>query len=218
MNDRKAIMKEIKSLTSSLIDQSISINQNFPLYADNEVNWENYSNMAFILKNESYEKIYNACIEAKDYNIMLLDGGFLQFKYQFKRNKIESHVLGYFPNPNFERFQDNPEFFEELYFGNELFTDIFDDKQVIFPVRFDFSDVHTEIIHPRAHATLGNYKDCRIPISHPVSPKRFTSFILQNFYNTKFVKNNLFEELKSNIRFDECITENEKKIIHLAYE
>lgn len=217
MTDRVAIHREIKNLTNFLVNKSISINQNFPKYANNELVWENYKNIAFSLKNETYEKIYNACLDEKDYNIMLLDGAFLQMKYQFHRNKIVGHILSFYPNPNFEKFQDNPEEFEELYFGNELFTDILDKKTIIFPIRFDFSDVHTDIIHPRVHCTFGNYKDCRIPITKPISPKRFVSFILRNFYSYKFLEDNLETELESNLNFDELATDNEKRLLHITY-
>ncbi len=218
MTDRVAIHREIKNLTIFLVDKSISINQNFPRYSNNELVWENFKNIAFTLKNESYERIYKTCVEEKDYNIMLLDGGLLQLKYQFRKNKIVAHILSFYPNPDFEKFQDNPEEFEELYFGNELFTDILDKKAIIFPIRFDFSNVHTDVIHPKVHCTFGNYKDCRIPITKPISPKRFVSFILRNFYSFKFFEDNLEDKLVSNLSFTEQTTADEKKIIHLTYE
>jgi hypothetical protein len=92
-----------------------------------------------------------------------------------------------------------------------------DKKTIIFPIRFDFSKTHTDVIHPIAHATFGNYKDCRIPISNPISPKRFVSFILRNFYNYKFMEELLENELLSNLSFDETITANEKKLLHFNY-
>ena len=217
MTDRVAIHKEIKSLTSLLVNRSISIKQNFPKYVDGEIVWENYQNLSFSLKDEAYEVMYNVCVENKDYNFMLIDGGIIQLKYRFVRNKIAGHILCFFPNPTFERYQDSPEEFEELYFGNQLFTDILDKKTIIFPIRFDFSDVHTDIIHPKIHATLGNYNDCRIPITRPVSPKRFVSFILRNFYNYKFMDEEIEGELNSELCFDEHVTNGEKELLHFHF-
>lgn len=218
MTDRQAILKEIRNLTNLLVGKNISIKQNYPKYTDNEIIWENYANIAFSLKDEPYETIYNSCVENRDYNFMLIDGGIIQLKYQFIRNKITGHVLSYYPNPNFEKYQDIPDKFEELYFGNELFTDILDKKTIIFPIRFDFSETHTDIIHPKVHATFGNYTDCRIPISKPISPNRFVSFVLRNFYYHKFLEENLKDEIKLNLSFDELITNNEKELIHLTYK
>ncbi len=62
---------------------------------------------------------------------------------------------------------------------------------VPFPVRFDFSDDperFIEVHHPYSHLTLGQFKNCRIPVCAPVSPFVFGGFILRNFYNTVFRK------------------------------
>jgi len=51
-------------------------------------------------------------------------------------------------------------------------------------VRADYSrdEIESEVHHPYCHLTLGQYKNCRIPIEKPISPNQFMTFILENFY------------------------------------
>jgi hypothetical protein len=218
MSNRTDINTQIRNLTQLLVEKSIVVSQNYPVYGENKITWANFQNLAFSLKDESYETIYENCKNAKDYNFMLIDGALIQMQYEFHRNNLVSHILSFYPNPNFENYQDNPEEFEELYFGTDLFTDMLEKKTIIFPLRFDYSQVHNEIIHPKVHATFGNYRDCRIPISKPLSPNRFISFILRNFYHFKFIEENLHEEISLDLSFTEQVTNDEKKLLHLTYE
>ncbi|MBD3192577.1 MAG: DUF2290 domain-containing protein [Candidatus Heimdallarchaeota archaeon] len=218
MSDRAEISREIRNLTQLLVEKSISVSQNYPRVLNNTITWSNFQNLAFTLQDEPYETIYKSCRKAKDYNFMLIDGALIQMQYKFNRNNLVSHILRFYPNPNFENYQDNPEEYEELYFGIELFTDMINKKAIVFPLRFDFSNVHNEMLHPMVHATFGNYKDCRIPISKPISPNRFMSFILRNFYFFKFIEENLHDEISLNLSFGEQVTNNEKKLLHFTYE
>lgn len=217
MSDRTEISSQIRNLTQLLVDKSIAVSQNYPVYRDNKLFWGNFQNIAFALQDEPYESIYDGCKQAKDYSFMLIDGALIQLQYEFRRNELIGHVLTFFPNPHFENYQDNPEEFEELYFGQELFTDMINKKSIVFPIRFDYSQVHNEVIHPKIHATLGAFRDCRIPISKPISPNRFISFILRNFYYFKFVEADMQHELNLDLQFPEIITNNEKKLLHLNH-
>jgi len=219
MNNKKAINRELRHLTELLIRKSISINQNWITERNNETVWNGYKGLAFSLQNEPYEVVYFKCKNEKDYNFMLIDGSLLQFQYKFdNRGRLIEHILSFMPNPSFEKHQDNPETFEELYYGNELFTSILEKRTIVFPLRFDFSQTHNNVIHPKIHATLGNYKDCRIPIAKPIGPKKFISFILRNFYNFKFVELNLEKDLVSTLNFTESITVAEQKLLHFTYD
>jgi len=218
MNHKTEISKELRDLTTLLVEKGISIDQNWPSVNQNDIRWDNYQGLAFSLQNQPYEDIFEVCRKERDFNFMLIDGSLIQMQYRFARNNINSHILSFLPNPSFEKYQDNPEEFEKLYYGIELFTNIIDKKTIIFPIRFDFSEKHEEIIHPKIHATFGNYKDCRIPIAKPISPKRFISFILRNFYNYKFIETEIEKSLLSKISFEYNITENEKKLLHITYE
>ncbi len=219
MSNKTDINSELRSLTQLLIQKSVSINQNWVSEKDMETVWAGYKGFAFSLQNEPYEVIYSKCKDEKDYNFMLIDGSLLQLQYKFdNRGNLVEHILNFMPNPSLEKFQDNPEEFEELYYGNELFTNILEKKTIIFPIRFDFSQTHNNVIHPKIHATLGNYKDCRIPMAKPISPKMFVSFVLRNFYNFKFIELNIEQLLVSNLSFVQNITNAEQKLLHFTYD
>lgn len=123
-------------------------------------------------------------------------------------------MLSYFPSPDLEHFQNDP----EAYLQDEVYADIIDRNIVPFPIRFDFSDDETdfeEIHHPRSHLTLGQYKNCRIPVCSPVSPLTFGGFILRNFYNTAFRKYSDSIPV-SRFSFADCITAKERGIPHIV--
>ena len=179
----------------------------------------NFKNLAFTLKDQRYEIMYNECLKEGDYNFLLLDGALLQMKYEFdNRGNLVGHILSFYPHPNMERYQDNPQEYEKLHYGNEFFTDIVEGKILASPLRFDYSQDHTDIVHPRVHACLGNYKDCRIPINKPISPNRFVSFILRNFYYRKFEETKIDKDLEVKMSFNQTITSSEKQILHFAYD
>jgi len=218
MNYKRIINNEIRFITQLLVKKSISISQNWPSERDGKIVWAGYKGLAFSLQNEPYEYIYEKCKDEKDYNFMLIDGSLIQLQYEFNhRNSIIGHVLSFLPNPSYEKYQDNPEEFEVLYYGNELFTSILEKRTIVFPIRFDYSQTHNNVIHPKIHATFGNYKDCRIPISKPIGPKMFISFILRNFYNFKFIETDIEKSLASELDFTVNITLEEQKLLHFTY-
>jgi hypothetical protein len=168
---------------------SLQTSQNFPQYEGTHresIVWEQYQNLAFQHKNEPYEDVFNKTNNAKDYNFKMFDGSLIQMKYGFNRNTLTKHTLSYLPNPNIEGFKDEFNYDERFFSSTKLFTDMIDRKIVVFPMRFDYSEVFTDCEHPRTHATFGNYEACRIPMYSPISPNRFILFILRSFYFDKF--------------------------------
>ena len=155
----------------------------------------------------------------RDFNILTIDGAIIQMLYKLnRRGNLEEHILAFYPHPSFVKYQDIPEDYENLLYGTELFGGIQKGKIITFPIRFDYSHVHNEIIHPKVHLTLGNYNSCRIPVSKPISPYRFIKFILMNFYSNKKDKFwKIIDKFKDNISFPETITKKEKEILHIHY-
>jgi hypothetical protein len=140
--------------------------------------------------------------------------------YYVSGNILERQRLAFYPNPNVERFQDNPDEYEELYFGNTLFTNISEKKVVVFPVRFDFDKDITKFVefdHSYSHLTLGNYQNCRIPVSGPISPNRFMLFVLRNFYFDKFIECFDNSDFRCDLAFDNLLTKDERTLIHINY-
>ncbi|MDE2699007.1 MAG: DUF2290 domain-containing protein, partial [Gemmatimonadota bacterium] len=75
--------------------------------------------------------------------------------------------------------------------------------------------LHQKLVHPKSHLTLGQYEDCRIPVTAPVTPLWFIDFILRNFYNTADERytDDLFAQSDS---FTESIHPDERGVVHMV--
>jgi hypothetical protein len=185
-------LQQLKDLTVALVSVSLSNEQNFPsTYGNPDTSFEitvgNAAAMTVALKNIPYEDIYRELDEARCYNFKMLDGGLITLRYRFHNQAVSEHSLSYFPSPTLEHFQNDP----ELYLLDEVYADVIARNIVPFPIRFDFNNDAArfiEIHHPYSHLTLGQYENCRIPVSAPLTPLTFGGFILRNFYNTAFRK------------------------------
>jgi hypothetical protein len=211
------IFRQIRRLTEILVGLGLCDRLNFPAKRDLqhgycEIGISNHTNIGSALKNVSYRKIYAKLARTQTYNLKMLDGALIQMIYRFKNDVIESHRLAFFPSPTLEEFQNNP----DVYLEDEIYADIIARNIVPFPLRFDFDNNNfIEIEHPKSHITLGQYKNCRIPVSAPLMPCHFILFILRNFYNTAFVKySDKIMSIEPNV-FTETITPSERKLIHL---
>jgi hypothetical protein len=114
-----------------------------------------------------------------------------------------------------EHFQNAP----DIYLEDEIYADVTARNIVPFPVRFDYnSDPHRfeEIHHPYSHLTLGQYKNCRIPVCSPLTPIAFGGFVLRSFYNTAYRKYS--QDLPAPmVVFSKTITENERRVPHFVF-
>jgi hypothetical protein len=212
-------LREVRDLTTTLVGLSLSNEQNFPsTYGDPEASFEitvkNAASMTVALRNVAYREIYQELDEARCYNLKMLDGALITLRYKFQRGEICEHNLSYFPSPDLEHFQNEP----ELYLEDEIYADILAKNVVSFPFRFDFNndkERFVEVHHPYSHLTLGQYTNCRIPVCSPVGPLTFGTFVLRNFYNTAFVKYS--EELPvASSFFANTITDMERKGVHVV--
>ena len=219
---KRAIIKQIKNITRFLVNKNLLITYNESKITSNEITLK--SDISKILKDEEYFKIYNTCVKEKIFNFLLLDMAIIQLMYKFSiRGKdIIEHRLCYFPNPNVEQFSESLEY-EQIYFNSRnIAIEYIEKNAIIFPMRFDFNineNVYEEINHPKSHLTLGNYKNCRIPVSSWISPKMFIEFILRNFYNKKFLEIESDWNKIKNFSFNRVnlLSNDEKKILHLNY-
>jgi hypothetical protein len=215
----RTTLKQVKKLTEAMVGLSLSNDQNFPstqgeLDGDFEITVSGAGRMAAALKNVAYREIYAELEQARCFNLKMLDGALVTLCYRFRDGEVCEHSLSYFPSPDLEHFQNDP----EVYLGDEVYADIIARNLVPFPIRFDFSDdaaKFVEVHHPRSHLTLGQYKNCRIPVCSPVSPLTFGSFILRNFYNSAFRKYS--EEIPAGKPlFENTIARKERQIPHLV--
>lgn len=185
MINSKTLTKEILGLTTYLIELGISSEQNYPSQKEvngyTEIEWSNRKDLSIALKNTNYNIIYDEMEKNKNFNVKLLDGALIQMMYRFKGNELVSHRLAFYPSPYLEDYQNDP----DTYDADDLFSDILSRQIIPIPIRFDY-DIDLEkfkvVHHPISHMTIGQYKNCRIPVSSAISPTLYIDFILRNFY------------------------------------
>lgn len=212
-------LKQINELTQALVGLSLSNEQNFPTTqgkpnAAFEISVSTAAGMSVALKNVTYRDIYGELEKARCFNVKMIDGALVTLRYRFLAGAICEHSLSYFPSPDLEQFQNEP----EIYLEDEVFADVVAKNIVPFPIRFDFSDDEEkfeDVHHPYSHLTLGQYKNCRMPVCSPLGPLAFGGFILRSFYNTAFRKYSA-KFPTSKVMFAKTITAKERKIPHVV--
>lgn len=212
------VRQQVETLTSDLIKLSLCNHQNFPSVTSSrggfqDISFKNIEDLSVVLKNQPYREIYTELDRAQAYNLKMVDGALIQMMYRFQGGYIKSHRLAFYPSPDLEEFQNN----SDIYENDEIFADIVMKNIVAFPLRFDFDknpELYQELNHPYSHLTLGQYKNCRIPVSAPITPFAFIDFILRSFYNTAYRKYSseisLFPEV-----FVNTISNMEREVIHI---
>lgn len=215
MISRSEVLTQSQYATSQLVRYSLCNQQNYPhMQKTGKDTWQisigQQGGYSIAMRDLSYKEIYDSLSIHKLFNLMMLDGALIQMLYEFRHNELLRHRLAFFPSPNLEEYQNNPEIYE----NDEIYADIIMGEIVPFPIRFDYdrSDKkHVIIKHPKSHLTLGQYQNCRIPISSPLTPFLFLSFILRNFYNSAYSK--FIDSLRFDGKvFNECIHNDEKLI------
>lgn len=213
----KDIYKQINQLTDDLIKSGLCLDQNKAVLKSkgkqiDEIGIPSREGMSFFLKSSPYADIYAIANKKRIYNVKMIDGSLLSLHYRFEREEIIAHRLLYLPSPDLNAFQYD----SQGYLGDEIYNDIVDESVLQVPIRFDFDsnpNVYKEVEHPISHLTLGQYPNCRIPVSSALTPYQFISFIVFNFYQTddKHVSLRKYDE-----KFEDCISNTEKKMIHIC--
>jgi len=207
------VRDQISHVVNRAIETGISVHQNFP-----KINIERRSigdlGATSSLKNIAYTSVYKDLSENNQYHLKLPDGGFMVFQYQFNtENLLKKHRLAFFPSPILPTVEEAP----ELYNHDQLYGDIILDRIVRFPIRFDYDpENYEQRYHAHSHLTLGQFDNCRIPVSSAVEPNIFFLFILRNFYFQLYRKHqNKLEKKIASCRANRCITSHELIYPHL---
>lgn len=211
-------LQQTKWIISKLIEIGLSSDQNFPYRDKNIITFSgaNYYSIA-LRTNKSYQEIYDGLKMNRAFLIQMVDGALIQMEYEFQKHQLTRHRLAFFSSPYLEEFQNNP----DVYYEDEMYADVIQKNIVSFPIRFDFDisdDLHEPLSHPKSHLTLGQYQNCRIPVTAPLTPYHFIDFILRNFYHTAFrSKKKTFAALIPAAKgmFPESITEEERGVVHI---
>lgn len=176
------VMQQLNEVTLHLMTVGLANDQNFAARRDGRggaaisvsgTGWAEYWKVP-------YEDAYFRMLSERNFNALLLDGALLQLSYRYARNgALTHHRLAFFPSPDLETFGMAP----DDYLADAPYLDIVARRVAPMPIRFDFdSAAATPVVHPASHLSLGEYADCRIPVSHPLTPIAFVRFILSSFY------------------------------------
>ena len=209
--------QEIRDVMSQVIRAGLSNEQKYPAIRkmgqfQTEIFIEGSPDLSVSLKGLPYSEIYASLEAGGAFNLRMIDGSLIQMMYTFTRNKIQTHRLSLFPSPSLDPYEEAQLSYER----DELFAEFSGSHMVKFPVRFDFSETeHIDGDHPKSHLTLGQYKNCRLPVSSPLSPRRFMRFILRSFYWPAFKRVGL-PAPNLDLRFPESISANEKQLSFLS--
>lgn len=218
----RILIKQIKTITAELIKNSLVNIYNVGIYNNStkELSWSSSEvfDISVVLKDSDYAEVYKICFEKGAYNFLLIDGSLIQLMYRLDRRSqnIIAHRLAYFPNPNVELYSNNENFDQDYYNSVDMFSEFIDKSSFPVPIRFDYDideEYYVEGTHTYSHLTLGNYKNCRIPVNIPLTPYKFIDFILKNFYSDKYIN---FHD-KCNNRFDNLLSEKEQNNIYFKF-
>lgn len=212
------VLSQIQTVTGELIRYSLCNDQNFPQLIrgrgdTSEVSCAAIQGVTIAMKNKPYREIYEYLDKSRAYNLKMIDGALIQFSYMFAGNELTSQRLAFFPSPFLDEFQNN----SDVYELDDLYADVVFKNIVAFPVRFDYSSDEKRFVpieHPKAHLTLGQYQNCRIPVSAPLTPLLFIDFILRSFYNTAYKKCPTFADQQHGC-FEQTLDSLETAILHL---
>ncbi len=219
MSAPNQIRDQINELVRYLVEIGFADDQNFAFQRSMldrlvQVTFENSAHASIALRDHSYNEIYQYLVQDRAYNVKMLDGALIQMMYEFTDEILQRHRLAFFSSPHLEEFQNNP----EIYLEDAIYADVVAKNIVPFPVRFDYDvreDHHQEVIHPKSHLTLGQYKNCRIPVTAPLTPFWFIDFILRNFYHSAF--NRYADRLPARGNsFAESIHPTERGVVHVV--
>ena len=215
----RQIEGQINSLIKFLVGRSLVDDQRFAVRRRGvgnlvQVTFDAAERVSVAMRNRSYREIYQHLVEERAYNMRMLDGALLQMMYVFTGRMLQRHRLAFFSAPHLEEFQNNP----EIYLNDEIYADVVARNIVPFPLRFDYDAREGrdhELVHPKSHLSLGQYENCRIPVTAPLTPFRFLDFILRNFYHTASAAH--VESLPTQVgSFPESILPAERGVVYVA--
>lgn len=212
------VQNQIRELTSRLIEAGLSVKQVFPTVRsgpNGAVTIGSNASNSISLRDVPYDDVYKALISDDSYHLKLIDGGLLAFQYSFlPSGELGEHRLSFFPCPSLPAQEEVP----DLYAYDHLYADIVATRLVRFPVRIDYvPSKRRELLHPASHLTLGQFENCRIPVSGPFGPVSFGLFIIRNFYFRAYMRNkNKFDRKSTYLASMTTIADAERRFTHLV--
>lgn len=122
---------------------------------------------------------YSNFVLARNFSLMLPDGSFILYSFDFQSDVLSGHSLLFYPAPAIFHPDDLDEF--ELLDLVEYCCGDIEKIRLRSPLRFDYDPANQKPDHSAVHLHF-NSAACRLPVHQPLSPSVFTSFLLKHFY------------------------------------
>lgn len=108
------IQTQINKLISYLVEAGLADDQKFALWRSARaevvrITFEGAEHTSVALRDRGYDEIYLGLVKQRAYNVRMLDGALIQMMYEFTGADLQRHRLAFFPAPNLEKFQNDPE-------------------------------------------------------------------------------------------------------------
>lgn len=213
------IYTQIRRILVHLAEVGLSDDQQIPIRRNRrsavaEITFDNAELVSRAMKRRPYKEVYEEFVQHRVFSAKLLDGALVQMSYAFDESDLAKHRLAFYSSPFLMPFRED----RTRYFYDERYAHILSREVDPISIRFDYdhSDSrHQEVWHPKSHLTIGNYEDCRVPVSSPLTPFTFMQFILRNFYSTSA---NDFASRLPNPRaaFPRSISRKEEAVLHVV--
>lgn len=212
------VAREAEDVIVFLVESGLADDQNIPYLRDlatgQEITFTNAHLLTLLLKDKLYEDAYTELLQERSYCARLLDGALLQLSYEFENERLLRHRLAYLPSPYLRQYSEDREIYED----DPVYAEVISKRILPVPVRFDADfrdDVEVETEHPASHVSLGQFTNCRVAATSPVSPRQFVEFILRSFYYLGFnVRSSKFPSALGS--FPVSIHQSEMTMVHIA--
>lgn len=208
----KSVLSQAMGMTDYIVQVGLTKVQDLPILKTTaeaiEVTFPRERFVSAAMKKREYRKIHQYLLANNVFTVRMIDDGLIQMMYRFDSQGIVKHRLAFFPSPKIEVFA----VYSDSYLGDLVWLKAVRRGTTPVPIRFDYDLERADgSSHPASHLTIGQRKNCRIPVSAPLMPRMFIDFVLRHFYEPSVADG----IPPSDIHFPKSISEIERRLIHL---
>lgn len=214
-----SLERSIQSIIHALVEQGAADRFSMPSVTTanrftGDIGFRGGVDISWVLRDQSYRDLYSEILSREMFHVVLPDGGILQFMYVVRLGRVTKHRLAFYPAPHLRPFDSDV----STYLRDSIWGHVVSEYQMPVVLRFDFDAdeaAFVPITHSYSHLTLGQYPNCRIPVSGPIPPWVFVSLVLRNFYRRCFEKLRP-ERIFSEISFERTLGRDEEDASHIV--
>lgn len=172
------------------------------------------ADLSWALRDQPYGDLYGELLKREMFHVLLPDGGMLQYQYKVRVGKVSKHRLAFYPSPYLTPFDADV----ARYLQDSVWGHVVSGFHMPVVIRFDFDADERNFSfgdHSYSHLTLGQYPNCRIPVSSPVTPWIFTELVLKNFYKRGYSSVRT-EGVFNGLVLPPSLAGGEEKLLHIS--